>query len=105
MRVCGINVLYMAVSAVGYFALAIVIDFSLSSPWVRRLFMTCCAKMTAHTAPSPVVDEDDDVAAERADIRDGKVEADDVFVLKVRLISLTLAGSVGVGETTVVNRS
>jgi hypothetical protein len=88
MKVCGINVLYMGVSAVCYFVMAILIDFSLSSPWIRRFFMTSCARLTTHAESTPIVDEDDDVAAERADILNGKVEADDVFVLKVRCQSL-----------------
>jgi hypothetical protein len=91
MKAVGLNVTYLAVLSVAYFLIAVIVDFSIANPWLRRRILGI--KMPrAFATSSPVVSphEDVDVAAERARVAQGG-DPSDVLTLKAR----ALLGPVG----------
>jgi hypothetical protein len=85
MKACGVNIVYMATTAVGYFLFAVMLDYLLANPWVRKKFVLS-AKPVATSASSGVdglPDEDSDVAEERRRVA-AATDSQDVLALRVR---------------------
>jgi hypothetical protein len=82
----GLNVTYLAVLSVAYFLIAVIVDFSIANPWLRRRILG--VKMpSVFSTSSPIVSphEDVDVAAERARVAQGG-DPSDVLTLKARAL-------------------
>ncbi len=83
MKAAGINIVYLAVTSVGYFAIALLLDFMLASPLIRQKFVRSSKRTAATSAQLEEIErEDSDVAAERARIRAGG-GAQDVLAIRV----------------------
>ncbi len=83
MEAAGINVLYLATTGIGYFAIALLLDFLLASPLIRQKFVRSSKRTAATSAQLEEIErEDSDVAAERARIRAGG-GAQDVLTIRV----------------------
>ena len=87
-RVAGINMAYMAVCAVCYFMIAVLIDYTLSSSWYRALAFRLSQLPQASPTTSFL---DDDVLFESdrvinpLDALSNRAYKDDVVTLKVKL--------------------
>jgi hypothetical protein len=82
MKAAGSNVLYMAVTGLVYFIIALTLDYVIASPFIRKKFMR--TSKTASSAPLDVEDEDSDVAAERLRLQSGTDSERDVLSIRVR---------------------
>jgi len=88
----GYSVLFMALEAVFYFALAIAIDMGLSYPWLRAKLLP------DKDHPETIPDDDSDVIAEAKRVNAGKTDNEIVIVDKLRKVY-------GGGKTAVRNLS
>ena len=99
MDAAGINILYLAVTSVGYFAIALFLDYVLASPFIRQKFVRKSKASPATSAEQDHIQrEDSDVAAERSRIRAGSGAAQDVLSIRVSASACFTVGHLSFGS-------